>query len=342
MSELDVLLRESLGRLAEPGDPTGVAEAIRARVEAAGSSGDGGFGGGGPGGGPGGGSGAGGSGAGRFWSGPMPFAILIGLSLAGGAALGLGGALGRPDAPPPPPAGPAAGIVHGKVQALGCPAGTPVETLPPGTRVLAMERSDDGGYVSVRDPYALAQTVWLPAGVLIPDAGAGSYADLPVGGCAVASPIPSPTPSPSPSPSAEPSPAPAPVPVPKPTDKPKPPPPPPPPPPDTQAPAVAVGSVSPTPLYGSLWSCGAHVGSVTVTASDNVGVTAVSGSADVAGVTVTLQSHSGNSWVFAVATPSGQPSPGPDVTVHLSFSASDAAGNSAGAAGAFTYAYCLV
>jgi hypothetical protein len=327
MSELDVLLRESLGRLAEPGDPTGVAEVIRARVEAAASSGDGG-------------SGAGGSGGGAFWSGPAPFAILIGLSLAGGAALGLGGAFGRPDAPPPPPVGPAAGIVHGEVQALGCPGGLPVETLPRGTRVLAMERSNDGGYVSVRDPYALAQTVWLPTGVLVPDAGAGAYSDLPVSGCAVASPIPSPTPSPSASPSPAPAPVPAPAPAPKPTNKPKPPPPPPPP--DTQAPTISVGSVSPTPLYGSAWSCGAHTATVTVTASDNVGVSAVSGSADFPAVAVTLQSHSGNSWVFAVSTPSGQPSAGPSVTVHLSFTAKDAAGNAAGSAGSFTYAYCLI
>jgi len=329
MSELDVLLRESLGRLAEPGDPTGVAEVIRARVEAAASSGDGG-------------SGAGGSGGGTFWSGPAPFAILIGLSLAGGAALGLGGAFGRPDAPPPPPVGPAAGIVHSEVQALGCPGGSPVETLPRGTRVLVMERSNDGGYASVRDPYALAQTVWLPTGVLVPDAGAGAYSDLPVSGCAVASPIPSPTPSPSASPSPAPAPVPAPAPAPKPTSKPKPPPPPPPPPPDTQAPTISVGSVSPTPLYGSAWSCGAHTATVTVTASDNVGVSAVSGSADFTGVAVTLQSHSGNSWVFTVATPAGQPSSGSPVTVHLSFTAKDAAGNAAGSAGSFTYAYCLI
>ena len=224
MSELDVLLRESLGRLAEPGDPTGVAEAIRARVEAAGSPGAGGSGGG-----SGGGTGAGGfwSGpGGAMWSGPAALGILIGLSVAGGAALGLSGAVGRPDAAPNPPTGPASGVVRGHVLALGCPGGSPVETLPPGTRVLAMERSDDGGFVSVRDPYALAQTVWLPTGVLVPDAGTGAYADLPVGGCVVPSAIPSPTPSPTPSASAEPAPAPAPAPAPKPkpTNKPAPPP----------------------------------------------------------------------------------------------------------------------
>ena len=36
MSDIEVLLRESFARLAEPGDPTGVADAIRARVDAAG------------------------------------------------------------------------------------------------------------------------------------------------------------------------------------------------------------------------------------------------------------------------------------------------------------------
>ncbi len=95
MSELDVILHESLGRLAEPGDPTGVAEAIRARVEGVGSSGDGSIGDGG--------SDAGGarfwSGpGGTFWSGPGVLGILIGLSVDGGV-------LGLPDAPPNPPAG---------------------------------------------------------------------------------------------------------------------------------------------------------------------------------------------------------------------------------------------
>ena len=78
MSELDVLLRESLGRLAEPGDPTGVVEAIRARVEAAGSPGAGGSGGGAP------------SAGASFLGGWAPLGGLAILAAGGGVALGLG------------------------------------------------------------------------------------------------------------------------------------------------------------------------------------------------------------------------------------------------------------
>ena len=179
MSELDVLLRESLGRLAEPGDPTGVVEAIRARVEAAGSSGDGGSGAGDSGSG----SGAGGSGGGTFWSRPfwggaVPMVVLAVVAVVGGGALGASGALDNPDGPPALPVGPAYGVVSGGVEALGCPGGAAVESLTPGTRVLATKISEDGDFVAVRNPFALSRTVWLPTAVLVPDEAAGSYAEM--------------------------------------------------------------------------------------------------------------------------------------------------------------------
>ena len=354
MSELDVLLRESLGRLAEPGDSTGVAEAIRARVEAAASSGDGGSG--------------GGSGQSKFWSGPGPFAILIALSVAGGAALGASGALGGGNSEEPPAA--AAGLLARGVDALACPGGATVDQLPGGTRVLATEISSDGAFVAVRDPYDLAATVWLRTGAVVVDAGQADVGSLPVAGCSQPSPLPSPSPSPTvrpvadadslteraphpapapapqPKPQPKPVPAPAPAPQPKPTSTPVPPPPPPPPPaPDTQKPTASAGTPSPGTVYGSSPSyagCGSHTATVTVTASDNVGVTAVSGSADLAGVTVTPAGHSGSTWTFTVTTPAGQPSQVPSVAVHLTFVAHDAAGNaSTPATTTLTYGYCL-
>src|SRR5699024_1156914 len=90
---LDDLVRRALHDAAEPGDPTGVADAIRARLGGPGPEGPGG----GPTGGPAGGSGpAGGppSGVLAAWlAGAAAVAVLA------GGALGLSGALGRPDAP---------------------------------------------------------------------------------------------------------------------------------------------------------------------------------------------------------------------------------------------------
>src|SRR5664279_4863986 len=86
MADLDTLLRDSFARLAEPGDPTGVAEAIQARVDA----------GGGPG--PSGGSGGGGFGGFRSWIPWAGVALLLGV---GGAAAGHAGIFGQPPTPAP-------------------------------------------------------------------------------------------------------------------------------------------------------------------------------------------------------------------------------------------------
>lgn len=322
MSELDVLLRESLGRLAEPGDPTGVAEAIRARVEAAGPPGDGGSGGGLGGGGT---AGTGGLG-GAFWSGPAPLAILIGLSLAGGAALGVT----RDDAPSSPtPAHVNAASPHG-VPAAACPAGAAVTTLDPGARVLALARSEDGEYLAVRDPRSLDTVVWIAAPALIVDEGEDADA-LPVAGCdvavALASPIP--TPSPAPGETTEPTeptePAPQPDPT-KPTNDPAPPPPPPPPPGDTQAPTIQVGSWSEPYICTTDSPWGAQSATITITVGDNVGVTSASASSPTAGVSLTGPTGSGASRTFTL-TRSGAT----DANVTVSFVVGDAAGNTVAA-----------
>lgn len=336
MSELDVLLRESLGRLAEPGDPTGVAEAIRARVEAASSSGDGSPGGGSPedggssapvtrGGGSGAagaeGTAAGGRGAGSgFWGGWAPFGILIGLSVAGGAALAVatqqaadGGAT---------PLAPLSLAASKGIPASACPGGDAVTTLDPGARLLALSQSEDGAYLSVRDPHALGTVVWVAAGVATVDAGQDPDA-LPVSGCYEAGEVapivtqgpaePEPAPQPAPQPGPQPGPRPAPggggtTPPPVPTD--------------SQKPTIQVGT------WSEGYTCTVDVGygpasaSISITVGDNVGVTSVTASSPTPGVTLSGPSGSGATRTFTVSR-----SGNTDATIQVTFTVKDAAGN---------------
>lgn len=279
MSELDVLLRESLGRLAEPGDPTGVAEAIRARVEAAGSSGDGSPGGGGSGAGSG---GSWGSGTGSFWAGWAPLGGLALLAAAGGVALGLGLPAAGADAMPASEA-PLVVSRAGSIPAAACPGGTTIAGLDPGARVLALARDEAGTNLAVRDPGALNSIVWVAAGSAVVDPDA-DVAGLPVWGCGDTTAIPvAPVPTLAPAPDPGPDPAPAPAPGPGPGPKPVPAPPPPA---DTQNPTIQVGGWSETYVCTVDAGYGPASASISITVGDNVGVTSVTATSPTAGVSL--------------------------------------------------------
>ena len=327
MSELDVLLRESLGRLAEPGDPTGVADAIRLRVDSAGSPGGGSMGGGGAGtpvtrGGSSGAAGAegtaaGGGGAGSgFWGGWAPFGILIGLSVAGGAALAVatqqaadGGAT---------PLAPLSLAASNGIPASACPGGHAVTALDPGARLLALSQSEDGAYFSVRDPHALGTVVWVAKGVAVVDLGQDPDA-LPVSGCYEAGEVvPIVTQGPA-EPETAPQPEPQPGPRPAPGGG------------GSTPPPVTTDSVKPTIQVGN-WSesytCTVDVGygpasaSISITVGDNVGVTSVTASSPTPGVSLSGPSGSGATRTFTVSR-----SGNTDATIQVTFTVKDAAGN---------------
>lgn len=169
-SRIDRLLSESVKRVAEPGDPAGVADAIRARV-AGGDTGT-----------P--------SNGGEFVSGGgWPWLPWVGGAVTVAVVGGMVGATGvfgvlQPAGSAPAATGsaPSLSVTH-VTEGLDCPAGTPVVGFRPGDRVLAVARSDDSAFLAVRSPFDRADTVWLPVSVVEVDAGQSPVASLPVDGC---------------------------------------------------------------------------------------------------------------------------------------------------------------
>jgi hypothetical protein len=163
MTELDDALRQSFARIAEPGDPAGVVDAMRARM-AAGDTGT-----------P---AATSGFTSGAGWVIPWIF---------GGALLAIGGlVLGTSGLLTPvfsPQLTSQTVQVQSTVAALDCPSGEPVATLAAGNRVLAISRSDDGAFVGVRNPYNTSNTVWLPVALVIADSDQPAFDSLPVDGC---------------------------------------------------------------------------------------------------------------------------------------------------------------
>lgn len=168
MAELDDQLRDAFARAAEPGDPSGVADAIRSRV-AAGDTGT-----------PATSSGFAGSPLGWLpWVGVIVVAGLV------GGLVGVTGLAGRPQVEHL--VGASFGVLDDAAPAFSCVGGAPERHLPAGERVLATSRSEDSSWLGVRDPVTLTDTIWVDAGQVVVDGGA-STDSLPVGGaCAVAS-----------------------------------------------------------------------------------------------------------------------------------------------------------
>ena len=296
MAELDELLRGSLARLAETttpeGDSAGVADAIRARV-AAGDTGT-----------PVAGTTAPG------WGGVGLGAVLgaIGVVTAAGvvgAALGASGLLGRPvveqvqasDA-----------VVTAAVDAHECVDGPVTGSIPADTRVLALARSDDGGWLGVRDPATLAGTVWVRAGVVTADAP-DELVDLPVAGACptfaiepIDPVVPEPAPTEEPAPGPQPGPAPGPAPAPQPGD--------------TTAPTIDQWWANPTIVYDD------QSATVYALASDNTGVSSIAISWAGAKSGSGVMTKVGAEWRFTLTN-----TPAVSGNVTFTMRAVDAAGN---------------
>ena len=167
LKDVDSLLRDSFARIAEPGDPAGVVDSIRARMDA-GDTGT-----------PADSSGFGsGSGIGSW----LPWGAMGVVAGLVGAGLGLFGMVGSP----------AAEVVQLTVLAVDattsaydCPGGAAVSTFSANERALVVARTEDSEWLGVRDSYDYSHTVWLPASVVTVDAGQGDVDAVPVQDCVV-------------------------------------------------------------------------------------------------------------------------------------------------------------
>jgi hypothetical protein len=163
MTDIDTQLREAFARIAEPGDPAGVVDTIRTRVDAGEtgtSAGSSGFGGG-------------------SW---LPWAGLVVVAGLVGTGVGITGTAGAP----------AAEVVQLTVLAVDattnaydCPSGTAVSQFSANERALVVARSEDSAWLGVRDSYDYSRTVWLPASVVSVDPGQGDVESVAVQDCAV-------------------------------------------------------------------------------------------------------------------------------------------------------------
>jgi hypothetical protein len=280
------MLRDALQRAAQPGDSTGVADAIRSRV-AAGDPGTSvaastapGWGGG--------------------VSGWLPWLGLIVLAGVGGTALGASGVIAGE--PREILAGYTA-VLDDSAPAASCPGGPVIDELFAGDRVLAIARSEDSGYLGVRDPNDFARTLWFDRAVVVVDAGQADVDSLPIEACPVATvEVIEPTPVPTEEPEPEPEPAPGPAPGPS----------------DTTAPTIGQ-------QYATPWTT-LYQGDSTVIhafAADNVGVSSVLISwSGVQSGSSTMTFGGANEWTFKV---NRGVSPNGDVT--FTMRAVDAAGN---------------
>ncbi|HEU4849735.1 MAG TPA: Ig-like domain-containing protein [Terrimesophilobacter sp.] len=241
MADIDIVLSGSFKRVAEPGDPTGVAELIRSRVAAGdtGTPSDG---------------AVFDKGSGWTWLPWIGAGVVVAIA---GAVVGASGVFGslQPAESAPVPGVPVAVFTSG----LDCPGGSAVVAFRPGDRVLAVARSDDSAYLAVRSPFDRSDTVWLPVSAVDIDEGEPDLASLEVDGC----PVPVVT-------VVEPSTPPTTPPVE--TTKPKPPSnpqPPQPPAPVDNPPTLGTVSISDNTLYQG------DITTITATASDDHGVSAV-------------------------------------------------------------------
>jgi hypothetical protein len=290
-TELDGMLRDALQRAAQPGDSTGVADAIRSRV-AAGDPGTSvaastapGWGGG--------------------VSGWLPWLGLIVLAGVGGTALGASGVIAGE--PREILAGYTA-VLDDSAPAASCPGGPVIDELFAGDRVLAIARSEDSGYLGVRDPNDFARTLWFDRAVVVVDAGQADVDSLPIEACPVATvEVIEPTPVPT----VEPEPEPEPVPQPGPSD--------------TTAPNILQYGANPAKIYGDEGLCEGAPLTTTVAAyvvSDDVAVTGVRATWTAAGGGNAELSYDASVWSFVYDPPSNF-----DGGVNISLVARDAAGN---------------
>ncbi len=200
-----------------------------------------------------------------------------------------------------------------------CPAGAAIAVLDRGVRVLALERTADSTWVSVRNPRNTSQQVWVPVGMVVLDADQGPIDDLPLGaGCPTISlPPAAPVVVAPPAPATPGKPK-----LPAPTG-------------DTAKPVLSGPSASnPSICYtGSGFTPTTSV--VSVTATDNVAVTSVTATWSAVGGSPKALTQSGTTWKFTF----NSPAVGATTPVQITLTATDAAGNSAAASTTVTVLY---
>jgi hypothetical protein len=287
-SGIDAAIRSAFANAARPADSHGVADAIRSRM----SAGDTGT----PADGP------TAPGFGGRWFSWLPWVGVVLVTGIAGGALGLTGMFGH--AVDDVAVVGHTTVLNGRASLSSCPGGPVIGTIGSGTRVLVVERFDSGS-VGIRNPADFSSVAWLEPGDVTIDADQPSIADLPLGArCPIAIVA-----TPKPSNSAKPT-----KPTPPPVAK------------DTTKPTITAGSWSPSTFYGGTAAPYCAVKStITVIAHDNVKVTSMSAKSSTPGVFLTLQSHSGNNWVYRITASYDT---GPDVPVSVTFRTKDAAGNS--------------
>jgi hypothetical protein len=266
--ELDALLRDAFERATAPGDPSGVADAVRARAAAgdlgapASASVAPGW------------TGAGGA-AWLPWAGVVVVAGLV------GGGLGVGGVFG-PEPEHVAVVG-ATSVLDAQASAAICPGGAVIDSLPAGTRVLALERSDDAAFLGVRDPHDFSRVLWLDRADVVVD-GTLDVASLPVGDACptVVALEPEPQPEPQPQPEPEPSPQPQPQPQPQPVN---------------QAPTIVTMAASSNPVWCT------DLTTITVAASDDHSVTGVSLSWTGLVSNSAAMTKSGSVWTYSFDPP---------------------------------------
>lgn len=294
---LDSRLRDALGQAAQPGDSTGVADAIGSRI-AAGDSGT---------------SVAGGTAPG--WGGGawswMPWLALVVVAGVGGGAVGASGVVGAEQQQIV--AGYSA-VLDDSAPAAACAGGPVIGVLSAGDRVLAVARSEDSGYLGVRDPNDFTRTLWFERAVVVVDAGQADVATLPVEACPVATVQ---VVEPNPVPTEEP----APVPVPN----------------DTTPPVLANANANPETIsMQGFPECGPTASIVSVNVSDPGGVASVT--AAWTGGNAVLN-RSGNTWSFSFSEDTIGFT---DTNYSITITATDSSRNSASTVVAVTVEYCLI
>jgi hypothetical protein len=299
---LDGRLRDALGQAAQPGDSTGVADAIRSRIAA----GD-------PGTSVASSTAPGWGGSGAFsW---LPWLAIVVLAGVGGSALGASGVMGAEQREVV--AGYTA-VLDDAAPAASCPGGPIIGELFAGDRVLAVARSEDSGSLGVRDPNDFARTLWFDRAVVIVDEEQADVDSLPVEACPVTTvEVIEPTPEPT----EEPEPGPGPGPAPR----------------DTTPPALANANANPKTIsMKGFPECGPTASIVSVHVSDPGGVSTVKASWN--GGSSPL-SRAGSTWSFSF---SEETIGSADTNYSITITATDSSGNKASTVVAVTVEYCLI
>lgn len=161
MSDLDAQLRERLQVLYPAADPSGVADLVTSRVTA-GDTGTP------PPRGP--------VGGGGSWMPWIVGAIVVGVIAGAGAYFAM-------PSSPEPSGDPSIASLVAAADGSACPGSAPVTSIPAGSRVLAVARTEDGQWVSIRDVSAAPSTVWIERALLSAE---GTLDSLPVDGCVTA------------------------------------------------------------------------------------------------------------------------------------------------------------